>query len=566
MALPVITHNSPAAGSISWTAFTIQFGGTSYPVAAGNTARRFVYWKHNGGTPSLVHTDTLPADLAPEDLLLFLNRGGIGLLAPATDVIDGSLIVSGTILGDALAANTIDGDRIKGNTITGNLIAANAVTGDKIAANSITASKLSIGAVADSSVVNGSFEDGVEGWGLGTPTGTEMAGTADIVTGVASSGAFALRITRSTGVTTVTQLEVDAIPVTAAAGRTWYISATVGAGATINSAFALRAYWLAANKTTVVATATIATGQQLTTTWRRVEGVAAPPATARYLRVGLVNMAATNGAAIYVDAVEAMEVIVSAQIGDGQVTTPKLVAGAVTAEKIEADLVIRAGQRVVAGAAAGKRAELTPSGLSAYSAAGTQTVRIDGEDNLITGDLRTAASGARVEMIKTDWAVQDAGIRLYDSGGGSLSLFTNYGAGAHPSISTNSPLLNITLGPGGPNRKTIQLEDTGWQPHGGNTVAGIGYHRALEWRIFNGVVYWRGQVSRSGDWSTGNTGDLIVTNLPNRVRPAQVTPLVSASDLGAPVSVILWPDGSIRVYAAHSRSAWPHIGGSSILA
>lgn len=103
--------------------------------------------------------------------------------------------------------------------------------------------------------------------------------------------------------------------------------------------------------------------------------------------------------------------------------------------------------------------------------------------------------------------------------------------------------------------------DTGWQPHGGTPGTGIIFNRPLEWRIYNGAVWWRGQVLRTGDWSTGKSGDLVVYGLPPQVRPAQAAPLYTASDLSVPVSSILWPDGSIRVYAENSRTAWPHLGG-----
>jgi|GEM_PF-5106309 len=341
MALPTITSNSPSSGYIAWTAFSIQYNGVSYTVAAGNTNKKFTCWRYNGA-PTLEFSDTLPNDLTADDLLLFLNKSGIGVLAPTASVIDGSLIVAGSILADAIAANQIQAFHIDAGAVTANAIAAGAVTTDALAAGAITASKLSIGAVSDNMVVNGSFEDGVQGWGLGTPTNTETAGTADIVTGVASSGQYALRITRTSGTTTVTQAAEAAIPVTGSVSRSWYVSVTAGAGASLTSAFALRVYWMNADKTTVVSTTTVTSGQALSTTWKRLEGTVTPPSAAKYMRIGLVNSVTTSGTAIYIDSVEAMEVTVAAQIANGAITTPKLSANAVTANVIAANAVTAA--------------------------------------------------------------------------------------------------------------------------------------------------------------------------------------------------------------------------------
>lgn len=60
MAAPVITHNSPAAGSIAWTETNIQYNGQSFVVPAGSTDKRFVWWKYNLGAPTIHYGNTLP--------------------------------------------------------------------------------------------------------------------------------------------------------------------------------------------------------------------------------------------------------------------------------------------------------------------------------------------------------------------------------------------------------------------------------------------------------------------------------------------------------------------------
>lgn len=101
--------------------------------------------------------------------------------------------------------------------------------------------------------------------------------------------------------------------------------------------------------------------------------------------------------------------------------------------------------------------------------------------------------------------------------------------------------------------------DTGWRPHGGTVEAGVN-PIGLEWRIKAGIVWWRGQVWRSGGW-TGNPGDpqRIITNLPALIRPATGQWLVGGGDLSW-TQVGVSPDGIMHIYTGNSGT-WPTIGG-----
>jgi hypothetical protein len=57
-------------------------------------------------------------------------------------VIDGNVLISGTVTSNALATNSVTAIKIAGNTITGDKIAAGTITGDKIAANYIYAGNI----------------------------------------------------------------------------------------------------------------------------------------------------------------------------------------------------------------------------------------------------------------------------------------------------------------------------------------------------------------------------------------------------------------------------------------
>jgi hypothetical protein len=68
-------------------------------------------------------------------------------------MVEGSIIVDGTITGTHVAANTITALQIAGNTITAAQIAAGAIGATQIAANAITAGKINAGAINASSLI-----------------------------------------------------------------------------------------------------------------------------------------------------------------------------------------------------------------------------------------------------------------------------------------------------------------------------------------------------------------------------------------------------------------------------
>ena len=116
MAVPDLYANTPTAGKIAWGPFSIQYDGTSWNVPADSTSLRFVYWLYRDGDPLVTASNTQP-NLGPDDLLLFINKAGVPVNVPASSVLDGSLIVDGTIVGTALIAGTVHGDRIQAGTL-----------------------------------------------------------------------------------------------------------------------------------------------------------------------------------------------------------------------------------------------------------------------------------------------------------------------------------------------------------------------------------------------------------------------------------------------------------------
>ena len=139
-------HNTPSAGYIAWQDVHIQYKGTTYNIPNGNTDKRFVIWRY--ADPDCFYgSDEFPT-LGPEDLLVFLNKNGTYAIVPKTQIVDGSLIVSDSIMTDAIAANAITTAKIAAGAITADLIAANAIGAGAIAAGAVTADKIAAGEIA----------------------------------------------------------------------------------------------------------------------------------------------------------------------------------------------------------------------------------------------------------------------------------------------------------------------------------------------------------------------------------------------------------------------------------
>lgn len=184
MAVPALSTNSPSVGSIAWAAFNIQYGGVAYSVSAGSTSQRFVWWRYNAGSPLLEAGADVPANLTIDDLILFGNKNGTPINLQTAGLVEGGLIVDGSIFADALAANsvtavkilagsidatkiaahTITADEIMANAITADALAANSVSSDKIQANSVSAVKLGADIVTAGKIVTG--PDGVNRVGM----------------------------------------------------------------------------------------------------------------------------------------------------------------------------------------------------------------------------------------------------------------------------------------------------------------------------------------------------------------------------------------------------------------
>jgi len=137
MAVPTLTSNSPVAGSIAWTAFKIRFESVVYNVPAGSSAQRFVWWKYNDGAPTITGGAEAPDDLTPDDLMLFMNKDGIPFNLQSAQVVDGSLIVDGSILAPSLAVGIIDSSHIITDGLDAAVIKFGTMSGDRLESTAI---------------------------------------------------------------------------------------------------------------------------------------------------------------------------------------------------------------------------------------------------------------------------------------------------------------------------------------------------------------------------------------------------------------------------------------------
>jgi hypothetical protein len=147
VAAPTLTANTPQVGAITWSAFTIQYAGVSFPIPTGWTGNKLVWWLYNGGAGGPLQAGDILPTLGADDLLLFLNKNGTPVNAVSASIVDGSIIVTGSILADAIAANTLTGGKLIVGAVSAREVAANAITATQLAANSVVADKLAANSV-----------------------------------------------------------------------------------------------------------------------------------------------------------------------------------------------------------------------------------------------------------------------------------------------------------------------------------------------------------------------------------------------------------------------------------
>lgn len=140
-----IADNTPMVGFISWSGVKIVYKGVEYEVMDGSTDKLYVWWDFD--YPTIMQTaQTLPT-MTDDDVLVFLNKNGTHLVVPKATVVDGSLLVSESVLTDALAANAVTAIKLAANAVTTVALSAGAVTAEKINVENLAAISANLGVV-----------------------------------------------------------------------------------------------------------------------------------------------------------------------------------------------------------------------------------------------------------------------------------------------------------------------------------------------------------------------------------------------------------------------------------
>jgi len=499
VALPNVSSNTPSTGFISWTAASLTYAGKGYPLQAGSTNKRFVYWDGSasvpgvinedgtitGGSSALVYVDVLPGQVpgdgtawAKEDALLFLNKSGIGVYAPSTSVVDGSLLVSGSVLADAIGANQITAGKIDANAITtreimsgtiqGDDIKANTITGGNIVAGSISTNALSVGSFGGNMLPNPFFEDWYqnadgswpampEGWTLSTGTGFTGA-TATRETAATITGAVSLGITPAAGNSAAfyTTAMIPARPGEAIAFQAYY----AGTGTqSVTNGVSLGVYYFDSAGSLIT---TQSTNGNITSnnSIDYVSHIATAPSNAKYLSpVAFVNAGVTQK--VLWDELFLQQRVTTAQISDGAITIDKVDTKSLSALVVKADQLapnstlsstINLTGSLVATGANGATVSFGGDGfevLGPKDGGGNQPIYVqfpvDGRPNIIGGTMNATTlvvegdptTGSAATLRKTSQLDPDAMLQLTDQ---------MRPPAAGPSTSSGSDTTNLSAG------------------------------------------------------------------------------------------------------------------------
>ena len=135
-----LLSNTPLTGHIAWSGVDIIYDGVSHEVANGSTSKKYAYWILS--SPGVLQTSDSFPSIGEDDCVVFINNGGVGLSVLDASIIDGSLVIPGTIQSNAIMAEAITAGHIAAHTIVGEHVVLGSLIGDHLAANSITADRI----------------------------------------------------------------------------------------------------------------------------------------------------------------------------------------------------------------------------------------------------------------------------------------------------------------------------------------------------------------------------------------------------------------------------------------
>lgn len=150
-----LNNQTPTLGYISWASVHIVYNGTDNAVADGASSKSYVYWLASAPTV-LQASNTYPA-LGPDDALVFINRSGVGVSVLDAAVVDGSMIVPGTVMAQAIAAGAVQASHIAAGAIQAEHVSAYSINTDHLTVDAIVAHHIQAGAIESEKIVAGAI-------------------------------------------------------------------------------------------------------------------------------------------------------------------------------------------------------------------------------------------------------------------------------------------------------------------------------------------------------------------------------------------------------------------------
>ncbi|MEN9314394.1 MAG: hypothetical protein RIS35_787, partial [Pseudomonadota bacterium] len=284
-----------------------------------------------------------------------INAGAVEAAKIATGAVETVKLAASAVTADKIATNAITADKILANAVTAGKVAAGAIGATEIAARSIAAEKLRIGSL-DNLVSNGNFASGDMGdmriwsgtWSavLRNASGVPSGATS---THVAKGVAAGTEASFFTGAKAYLDTDAFLYSIQCKPGEVFYISADGVAASGTTGTLSLYAFHFVAGSGGDPAALTFIDSKTLSGSWQTLSGRFTVPANVIGFWLYFYGSGLTSGGTIFGSNLR----VIRAATGE------LIVDGAVTAAKLEADLVLASTFKT---AASGYRTEISNSG------------------------------------------------------------------------------------------------------------------------------------------------------------------------------------------------------------
>jgi len=204
----LFTNNSTVVGNVAWSDLNITYKGVTYAITNGDTANKYIWFDFDATTNTTLVTSNTKPTLAPDDMLIGINDGGIftptfvtGKMGHGAAIGDGTVnsgeLGSGAVTTAKIASAAVGATQLGGGAVTEFKLGTGAVSNAKLATNAVDANKIASGAVTDTKI------------GTGAVTNTKLGASAVDAGNLATNAVTAVKI--ATGAVTNTKLGSGAV-------------------------------------------------------------------------------------------------------------------------------------------------------------------------------------------------------------------------------------------------------------------------------------------------------------------------------------------------------------------